>query len=164
MPLVPCPDCHRQISDAAPACIHCGRPNPLAVHPTPRPSSGVPRPGTRRHPLAGTDRTAAPPATRAVLRGVVVALVIMLIIVTWFRGDGAAGTDDLLHGLISAGIGVSLLLSPVPPPSGRTPGARRGNWGDWFGGQEARHEFRWNRVAGWVCLVVSAFYLLLAAL
>lgn len=26
MPLVPCPDCGRQISDVAPACIGCGRP------------------------------------------------------------------------------------------------------------------------------------------
>lgn len=27
MPLITCPDCKRQISDSAPACIHCGRPN-----------------------------------------------------------------------------------------------------------------------------------------
>lgn len=26
MPLVPCPDCGREVSDAAPACVHCGRP------------------------------------------------------------------------------------------------------------------------------------------
>ena len=26
MPLVPCPDCGREISDLAPSCIHCGRP------------------------------------------------------------------------------------------------------------------------------------------
>lgn len=26
MPLVECPDCHSQVSDAAPTCIHCGRP------------------------------------------------------------------------------------------------------------------------------------------
>lgn len=26
MPLVTCPDCEKQISDAAPACIYCGRP------------------------------------------------------------------------------------------------------------------------------------------
>jgi hypothetical protein len=28
MPLVSCPDCRKQVSDAAPACIHCGRPHP----------------------------------------------------------------------------------------------------------------------------------------
>lgn len=26
MPLVTCPDCEKQVSDAAPACPHCGRP------------------------------------------------------------------------------------------------------------------------------------------
>lgn len=26
MPLITCPDCQNEISDAAPACIHCGRP------------------------------------------------------------------------------------------------------------------------------------------
>ncbi|QDZ29058.1 zinc-ribbon domain-containing protein [Noviherbaspirillum sp. UKPF54] len=26
MPLIKCPDCGNSISDAAPACIHCGRP------------------------------------------------------------------------------------------------------------------------------------------
>lgn len=26
MPLITCPDCEKQISDAAPSCIHCGRP------------------------------------------------------------------------------------------------------------------------------------------
>lgn len=26
MPLVTCPDCAREISDQAPACVHCGRP------------------------------------------------------------------------------------------------------------------------------------------
>lgn len=26
MPLITCPDCKKEISDAAPACIHCGRP------------------------------------------------------------------------------------------------------------------------------------------
>lgn len=28
MPLIDCPDCGREISDAAPRCIHCGRPDP----------------------------------------------------------------------------------------------------------------------------------------
>ena len=25
MPLISCPDCEKQISDAAPVCVHCGR-------------------------------------------------------------------------------------------------------------------------------------------
>lgn len=28
MPLMPCPECERPISDRAPACPHCGWPNP----------------------------------------------------------------------------------------------------------------------------------------
>lgn len=28
MGLVKCPDCHREVSDMAPVCIHCGRPKP----------------------------------------------------------------------------------------------------------------------------------------
>jgi hypothetical protein len=37
MPLIPCPDCGREISAAAPACPHCGRPMapPAASHPKP---------------------------------------------------------------------------------------------------------------------------------
>lgn len=31
MPLVACPDCDHQISDASPACMHCGRPMAVAV-------------------------------------------------------------------------------------------------------------------------------------
>ena len=30
MPLVNCPDCEKEISDAAPGCIHCGRPMAIA--------------------------------------------------------------------------------------------------------------------------------------
>ncbi len=31
MALLSCPDCSREISDAAPACVHCGRPNEPAL-------------------------------------------------------------------------------------------------------------------------------------
>src|SRR5690625_870182 len=31
MPLITCPDCQKSISDAAPYCIHCGRPEPAAA-------------------------------------------------------------------------------------------------------------------------------------
>lgn len=31
MPLIACPDCNRDISDAAPACPQCGRPMPQRV-------------------------------------------------------------------------------------------------------------------------------------
>ena len=41
MPLVTCPDCGKQVSDAAPSCIHCGRP---FTH-TPKPESLPSSPG-----------------------------------------------------------------------------------------------------------------------
>lgn len=31
MPLITCPDCEKRYSDAAPACIHCGRPTMSAA-------------------------------------------------------------------------------------------------------------------------------------
>ena len=31
MALINCPDCNKEISDLAPACPHCGRPNPNHV-------------------------------------------------------------------------------------------------------------------------------------
>lgn len=33
MALVKCPDCSKEVSDQAPACIHCGRPLKQAVQP-----------------------------------------------------------------------------------------------------------------------------------
>ena len=81
MPLIACPDCGRQISDAAPVCIGCGRPMdgrgargaPAAVHAipasVPRSGYGCPKCGgelvTFRalHETAGADAPAlvAPP-------------------------------------------------------------------------------------------------------
>lgn len=42
MPLVTCPDCAREISDQAPACVHCGRPmqRPSAL-PAAAPERGI---------------------------------------------------------------------------------------------------------------------------
>jgi hypothetical protein len=31
MPLIECPDCKKQVSDTARACIHCGRRRPIDV-------------------------------------------------------------------------------------------------------------------------------------
>lgn len=39
MPLITCPDCQRQISDAAPVCIGCGRPIAAPPVPTPLPTT-----------------------------------------------------------------------------------------------------------------------------
>lgn len=160
MPLVTCPDCHRRISDAAPACIHCGRPNVTA----PPPPADVAPAARRRHPLAGAAPRGAP-SPRHVLRFAAFGVVIVLLVGSWIFGGGREGRSDLLSGLISLGIGVSLLLMPVPASPGGAPGARRrGDWGEWFSRQEARREFHWNRIAGCVCVVVGAAYLLMAAL
>jgi hypothetical protein len=46
MPLVTCADCGKQISDAAPSCIHCGRPlmhTPQAIAQLSRPTGEGPR-------------------------------------------------------------------------------------------------------------------------
>jgi hypothetical protein len=160
VPLVTCPDCHQRISDAAPACIHCGRPN-VTAPPAPADVASAAR---RRHPLAG----AAPrdtPSPRHVLRFVTIGVVIVLLAGSWIFGGGREGRSDLLSGLISLGIGVSLLLMQVPEAPARTPGARRrGDWGEWFSRQEAQREFHWNWIAGCVFIVVGTVYLLMAAL
>jgi uncharacterized membrane protein YdbT with pleckstrin-like domain len=41
MPLVPCPDCGREVSTAAPACPQCGRPSPAATTPIVTPTQAV---------------------------------------------------------------------------------------------------------------------------
>jgi FtsH-binding integral membrane protein len=42
MPLAPCPDCGHEVSTAAPACIHCGRPLAAAAAPAPpKPIAGI---------------------------------------------------------------------------------------------------------------------------
>jgi hypothetical protein len=101
-----------------------------------------------------------------VLRIVVVAVVIALIVASWLWDGGPQGRSALFSGLISLGIGVSLLLMPVPEQPAPTPGTRRrrGNWGEWFDQQDRQREFHWNWIAGWVLVVVGAVYLLLVAL
>lgn len=42
MPLVVCPDCGNEISDAAPLCIHCGRPRSEPEPPAPPPKRSLP--------------------------------------------------------------------------------------------------------------------------
>lgn len=155
--LVACPDCRREISDAAPACIHCGRPAT-----PPHPPVEPPKPASaRRHPLAGpaADSAVTP---RAVLRWIAAAAVMALLAVRWMYGGRSEGMDLLLSALIPLAIGASLLLIPVPgSAAARTPGTRRrGNWGSWFSEQDAAREFRWNVRAGWVFLLIGALTLL----
>ena len=41
MPLTTCPDCEKQISDAAPSCIHCGRPMQTGTQNAPAPQDDL---------------------------------------------------------------------------------------------------------------------------
>lgn len=155
--LVTCPDCRREISDAAPACIHCGRPAAPA-----RPPVETPKPGpARRHRLAGAAAGSGL-TPRAVLRWVAVAAAIGLLAVRWRYGGRSEGADLLLSALVPLAVGAALLLMPVPEPTAaRTPGARRrGNWGAWFSERDAAREFRWNVLSGWVFLLIGAVTLL----
>jgi hypothetical protein len=154
--LVASPDCLREISDAAPTCIHCGRPA------TPHPPMETPKPASsRRRPLAGAAAGSAL-TPRAALRWIAVAAVIGLLAVRGIYGGRSEGTDLLLSALIPLAAGASLLLMPVPEATAaRTPGThRRGNWGAWFLEQDAAREFRWNVIAGWVFLLIGAVTLL----
>lgn len=62
MPLITCPDCGQSVSDAAPACIHCGRPRDRAA-PAPAHSDAATPPvagsGPPVHPLGQTSATPA---------------------------------------------------------------------------------------------------------
>ncbi|HEX8393041.1 MAG TPA: hypothetical protein VF665_11835 [Longimicrobium sp.] len=56
MALITCPDCGNSVSDAAPACIHCGRPIAAASPRTAAPPAGMPPlfpgPGQPQYPGA----------------------------------------------------------------------------------------------------------------
>jgi hypothetical protein len=53
MPLTPCPDCGREVSTAAPGCIHCGRPMAAPAAPLARPAPAVPREPEAEKPMWG---------------------------------------------------------------------------------------------------------------
>jgi hypothetical protein len=74
MPLIPCPDCGREVSSAAPACIHCGR--PLAAP-------------------AAPDAAPAVPAPHKPMAGVVTALVLGVLMIVWVLGREPARSDEM---------------------------------------------------------------------
>lgn len=153
--LITCPDCRREISDAAPACIHCGRPA-SAVAPRMDTADSTPR---RPHPLAGPAPASAV-RPRAVLRWIAVAAVVGLFGARWAFGGESERTDLLISALLPLAIGAAFLLAPAPEATARTTGPRRGNWGAWFTEKDARRESGWNVVAGWVFLLIGALNLL----
>lgn len=63
MPLITCPDCGKSISDAAPACIHCGRPSSTSVRN--RDDDATPVPQSRQPETNGQGRRPASTAPRS---------------------------------------------------------------------------------------------------
>jgi hypothetical protein len=98
MPLTACPDCGREVSTAAPVCIHCGRP---LAEPAPAVASAAPAPAK---PMAG----------------IVTALVLGVLHIVWALGRDPASTErarevnsliDGVHTLGNAALIIFALLS-----------------------------------------------------
>lgn len=98
MPLTACPDCGREVSTAAPVCIHCGRP---LADPAPSAASTAPAPA---RPMAG----------------IVTALVLGVLHIVWALGRDPASTEqgrevnsliDGVHTLGNAALIIFALLS-----------------------------------------------------
>lgn len=154
MPLVTCPDCRREISDAAPACIHCGRP-----------VAGVRKPAAtvsgRRHPLGASS---AAPATsmRAMGRFAAAMVVIVVTLARWRYGGRSEGLDLVLAGVMPLALGVYLLLREVPETPGVAGTGRRGGLNVWTAEQEARRGLGWSTILGGVLVVIGILTLLVA--
>lgn len=78
MALIECPDCGAQVSDAAPACPHCGRPN---------------------QPVESLKRDRIRHEAGAAIGGLAVAIGV----VAWFFGFGGVGAGIAGGGLAVAG-------------------------------------------------------------
>ncbi|HET7462491.1 MAG TPA: zinc ribbon domain-containing protein [Longimicrobium sp.] len=68
MPLITCPDCGREVSDAAPTCPHCGRPF-----------------------------KSAPPAPRKPVAGIVVACVLGVLMLLWAHGKSTSTSPEVVE-------------------------------------------------------------------
>jgi len=78
MPLIPCPDCGREVSTSAPACIHCGR--PLA------------EPASAAVPRAAVPSAAS--ATQKPMPGIVTALVLGVLSIVWLMQRNEPATPE----------------------------------------------------------------------
>jgi hypothetical protein len=80
MPLVVCPDCYRQISDVAPACIGCGRPMTSLLS----------------QPPTGVTVVTPPPvksATPVIVAIAAIALAVGAVIIAWHAWSPSTGKD-----------------------------------------------------------------------
>jgi hypothetical protein len=167
MPLVTCTDCGQRVSDAAPVCIHCGRPmaaSQVAVDAPPRATSAepiAPRAMTSANPYGprrkhwaerGTEWRGQSPAAW----GAAVLFVFSLVAQIFFR---RAEDDDLLgYGAVMLFAGLMLVLLRIGNDDAPVPGRRRGgSWGNWFAEQDDRREVEWHAVIGVLMVVVGLF-------
>jgi membrane protein YdbS with pleckstrin-like domain len=85
MPVIPCPDCGKDVSTLAPACPHCGRPSPAGTVPITNP------------PAAAREETLwrGSPSAKILLGRIFVALALLLIVygVAWLVSYAAQPTD-----------------------------------------------------------------------
>lgn len=85
MPLTTCPDCGREVSTAAPVCIHCGRP---FMDPAASPAPAAP-------PVAQADKP---------MPGIVTALVLGVLTIVWMllRDEPATPQAEEVGSLVTA--------------------------------------------------------------
>jgi hypothetical protein len=119
MPLMDCPDCNKQHSDAAPACIHCGRPNALALAPAAsRPALVVPvTPGPPPGGLA-CPRCATPDVRKLPLiyrEG-------LSSVDTRTHGVGVGGGGGAVGGARTQGVSQTVLSQGAAPPAQKETG------------------------------------------
>ena len=103
MPVVPCPDCQRDVSTLAPACPHCGRPSPAGGAPVPE-SAPVPQ-----LPVVEETLWRGTPAW-TLLIGHVLGLLLTLIIVPVVSFAIANNATDLTAADNARGAGLTLTV------------------------------------------------------
>ena len=161
MALITCGDCHQQISDAAPACIHCGRPNrPVTPGVPPRPLPAASDSGR-----AGGPRRHQPARRLGWLRNGAVGVVILAALLWIAFGEGwSEAVDNLLRGLAMLGMGVAVILSDEDQPTAPATRRSRKSWGDHFAAQDRQDDFQWSLIIGGILIALGIADLGLAAL
>jgi hypothetical protein len=160
MALITCGDCHQQISDAAPACIHCGRPNrPLSTGAAPRPL-----PAASDSSRAGAPRRNQPTRRFGWLRTAAVTVVILIVLLGIAFGEWSEGVDSLLRGLGILAVGVAVILSDDDKPAAPANRRARKSWGDHFAAQDRQQDFQWSLIIGGILIALGVADLALAAL
>jgi hypothetical protein len=126
MPLTTCPDCAREVSTEAPACIHCGR--PLGTSSSPANVAGRPSAGIatalvlgvltilwvmRRDPARSREMQDANALFNALIVSGNAVLLILALLSLWGRRRAHARIRGLSAAMIVALCGATLLLWPM---------------------------------------------------